>query len=465
MDYAKYIAALESARLEKHERMKELRQKAMDEGRSLDTAEAEETDTLADEIKTIDEDLKRTRKLKAIEDEMGAKADPIDDKVNKSLPVAPGKTVAAVPKNTQKLEKGLGFARYARVKGIAFKERMDPLQIAKSIYPDDETLILSLTTKASVAAANTGDANWAGNLVLDGGAYFADFVEYLRERSVVGQVSDRLRRLPFDTQVLVQTSGGKAQWVAEGDAKPLTKWKYTRAKLEPLKVASIAAATEEQLRRASASTEILIRDELTRAVNAAVDGTFISNDQGQTGESPDGLRYGTGALPLNGDGTVAGVRCDIKAFLKAMVSNNLSVSGAFWLMSEGTATDLQMATNEVGASAFNGIGPEGGVLAGLPVFTSQYIADESDGAVVMLVKGDEIFLGDEGGINMKASDQASLVMADDPTMNSTTPTAAQLVSMWQTNSVAFLCERIIAWQKRRAQAVVWGYVNWDECSS
>src|SRR5690606_28200992 len=106
-----------------------------------------------------------------------------------------------------------------------------------------------------------------------------------------------------------------------------------------------------------------------------------------------------------------------------------------WVIPETVAIDLSLATNEVGAPAFPGITPTGGTLAGLPVFTSQYIPTESEGSVVMLIKGDEIFLGDEGGIQMKASDQASLVMDDSPSSNSTTPTAAQVVSMWQTNSV------------------------------
>ncbi|WP_080700521.1 hypothetical protein [Bordetella hinzii] len=62
------------------------------------------------------------------------------------------------------------------------------------------------------------------------------------------------------------------------------------------------------------------------------------------------------------------------------------------------------------------------------------------------------------------SDQASLVMDDAPTMNSTTPTAAQVVSMFQTNSVAFLVERFINFAKRRPQAVVWANANWNPCA-
>jgi len=130
------------------------------------------------------------------------------------------------------------------------------------------------------------------------------------------------------------------------------------------------------------------------------------------------------------------------------------------VMSETTAVDLALATNEVGGPAFPGMTPTGGTLSGLPVYTSQYV----DSSTVALVRGDEIYLGDEDGLIIKASDQASILMDSAPDMNSTTPKGAELVSMWQTNSTAFLVERFLNWQKRRSQAVVWAEVNWDACS-
>jgi HK97 family phage major capsid protein len=263
----------------------------------------------------------------------------------------------------------------------------------------------------------------------------------------------------------VQSTGGTGQWVKEGAAKPLTQWTYTRTKLAPLKVAAIAAATKEQLNRASIAADTLIRDELARAVNARIDGTLISDLAAVSDESPAGLLNSTAALTLTGDGTISGIRCDIAAFMKELVTDNLSVAGAFWVMPETVAIDLAMAANEIGAAAFPGIGPTGGTLAGLPVFTSQYVPTATDGPVVALIKGDEIFLGDEGGVTVSVSDQASLHMDDAPNSNSTTPTAAQTVSMWQTNSVAFLVERHLNWQKRRAEAVVWANVNWNACAS
>ena len=470
-NYAKQIADLQATRKAKADEMKALAEKAAEQGRTMDTGEQEQFDELKAAVAQIDKNIANLRDLEAIEkaeaaDAATAKAVSGDERAKSAVSVVRGGDVQV--KDTAKLDKGIRFARMARVKALAFTGQAgtrNEIEIAQNLYPGDESLVKSIQ-KAVVPAASTGSATWAGNLINEGGAAFADFVEYLRERSLYGQISDRFRRLPFDAPVLVQSSGGTAQWVKEGDAKPLTQWTYTRAKLTPLKVAAIAAATKETLMCASANADAFLRDELARAVNARIDGTLISTAAAVQDESPAGLLNGTPPLTLSGDGSVAGIRCDIAQFLKELVGDNLSVSGAFWVMPETVAIDLSLATNEVGAPAFPGITPNGGTLAGLPVFTSQYVPTDSDGPVVALIKGDEIFLGDEGGVQVSVSDQASLLMDNAPTMDSTTPTGASaMVSMWQTNSVAFLVERFINWQKRRASAVVWAHVNWNACAS
>ena len=472
-NYSKQIADLQATRKAKAEEMKALAKTAEEQGRTFDTGEQEQFDELKAAIAQIDKSIANLRELEAIEkaeaaDAATAKAVSGDERAKSAVSVVRGGDVQV--KDTTKLDKGISFARMARVKALAFTGQAgtrNEIEIAQNLYPGDESLVKSIQ-KAAVPAANTltGSATWAANLINEGGAAFADFVEYLRERSLYGQISDRFRRLPFDAPVLVQSSGGTAQWVKEGDAKPLTQWTYTRAKLTPLKVAAIAAATKETLMRASVNADAFLRDELARAVNARIDGTLISDVPAVTDESPAGLLTGTSPLTLSGDGSVQGIRCDIAQFLKELVGDNLSVSGAFWVMPETVAIDLSLATNEVGSPAFPGITPNGGTLAGLSVFTSQYVPTTSDGPVVALIKGDEIFLGDEGGVQVSVSDQASLLMDNAPTMDSTTPTGASaMVSMWQTNSVAFLVERFINWQKRRASAVVWAHVNWNACAS
>lgn len=56
---------------------------------------------------------------------------------------------------------------------------------------------------------------------------------------------------------------------------------------------------------------------------------------------------------------------------------------------------------------------------------------------------------------LDVSREASLQMLDNPTNDSVTPTATTMVSMFQTNSVAFRCERILNWARRRDNAAVY----------
>lgn len=460
------IADLEATRAAKAKRMAEVSTKAANESRSMDTGEAEEFDTLNSECKSLMKDIARLRDLEEIEK---STAKPVDGEANEK---AKAPANAGVPthgvtvKNTEKLEPGIAFARLARVKAVGSIERVDPASVAKTLYPGDDKLVSALTIKADVSAANTLSPTWAGNLITDGGVAFADFVEWLRPQTLLGRVQDRLRRLPFDSPVLVQGSGGVGDWVKEGDHKPLTQWSYTRAKLTPLKVAAIAAATKEMVLRASASADALIRDELARAIGATIDSTFMSENSAVQDESPAGILAGTAALTLTGGGDSDAVRCDVGMFLNAFADNNLSLSGAFWIMPERVAIALSLMQTPLGQSAFPGVNFTGGTFFGLPVYVTGYADTDSDGSAVALVKGDEIFLGDEGGIEVSVTDNASLVMADNPTGNSITPTAsgAKLVSLWQTNSIAWRVERMVNWQKRRAQAVAWGRVNWDACN-
>src|SRR5690606_8754440 len=296
--FLEQVAALKATREAKHEEMKAVAQKSIDESRSMDEGESEHFDTIQSEIKRLDADIARLSVLAEMDK---ASAKPVDGSKSASQPAQGGSSTFPVQvKNTQKLEPGIAFARLARVKALAHTGAAgtrDEIQIAKSIYEGDEGLIKSLMAqKAAVSAASTGNANWAGNMINEGGAAFADFIEYLRPRTLYGQISGLFRPLPFDVPVLVQNSGGTGKWTKEGSAKPATAWGYNRTKISPLKVTAISAATNEMLDRASAAVDILIRDELARSVGTRIDGTLMSADAAVTDESPAGLLNGTTAL-------------------------------------------------------------------------------------------------------------------------------------------------------------------------
>ncbi|MNP21982.1 Phage capsid family protein [compost metagenome] len=98
---------------------------------------------------------------------------------------------------------------------------------------------------------------------------------------------------------------------------------------------------------------------------------------------------------------------------------------------------------------------------GVPVIVSDYLITDSSGGMVVLLNASDIWLADDGQVTIDASREASLQMLDNPTNASDTGTATAMVSMFQTNSTAFLAERFINWQRRRASAVAWlSGVNW-----
>jgi hypothetical protein len=111
-----------------------------------------------------------------------------------------------------------------------------------------------------------------------------------------------------------------------------------------------------------------------------------------------------------------------------------------------------------GQLQFPTITPRGGTFQGYPVIVSQYVPT----AVVVLVAADEILLADDGNVAIDLSREASIEMlASGSSQTAVTGTGASLVSMFQTNSVAFRAEREIAWAKRRAAAVAYlTSANW-----
>src|SRR3546814_11048940 len=75
------------------------------------------------------------------------------------------------------------------------------------------------------------------------------------------------------------------------------------------------------------------------------------------------------------------------------------------MMSATNALPLSLSVKALGQPEFPGITITGGKVQGLPVIVSQHI-----GNVVALANAADIFLGDEGGVQVDMSREASLEM-------------------------------------------------------
>ena len=451
MALAEQIASLEAKRAANAARMEEVATKSIERGETMAAEEQEEFDSLEAEVKQLDADLVRLRslervKLSTAKPAAGAKSGDTESRNPASVP--------AQVRLTEKMDKGIGFARLAKVKALAKLDGESVSTVAKNLYGEDST-VYGVVTKAAVPAGSTLDGNWASPLVGEGTDIFADFVEFLRPRTILGRFGDNgipgLRRVPFNVPLIGETDGGEGYWVGEGKAKPLTRFGFERNILDIYKVANIAVVTEELLRRSSPAADALLRDRLAAALAARLDIDFVNPAKAAVpGVSPASITNGVTPVTAVGVGGADDIRADIRALMGTFIAANNAPTTGVWIMGSTTALSLSMMVNPLGQPEFGGINMTGGNFAGLPAIVSDYVP----AGMVVLANASDIYLADEGGVQVKMSDQAAVEMADNPAHDSTTPTGAtSMVSLWQTNSVGFLAERFINWARRRPSAV------------
>lgn len=441
MNIAEQIKSFENKRAALAASLNDVMSKAADEGRTLDSEETEQYDNVSAEIKSVDSHLGRLRDMEA---NMAATAKPVAKAASGDLNVVDNRAPGII-RVEQKLEKGIAFARFTKALAAAKGVRSEALSIAKSKYPDDTKLHHVL--KAAVNAGTTTDPQWAGALV-EYQDFANDFVEFLRPQTIIGRFGQggipALRQVPFNIRVPAQISGGAAQWVGQGKAKPLTKFDFESITFGFAKVAAISVLTEELIRFSTPSADVLVRNGLAESVIARLDADFIDPEKAEVaGVSPASITNGIVGIPSSGSPDE-----DAAAAFGQFINADLQPTGGVWLMSSTTALALSMRKNALGQKEYPEMTMLGGTFQGLPAIVSQYVGNQ-----LVLVNAPDIYLADDGGVAVDMSSEASLEMESAPTGDSITPTGTELVSMWQTNSVAIRAERWINWRRRRSAAV------------
>jgi hypothetical protein len=445
---AEQIAAFEAKRVSLVSANEQIMEKSAAEGTTLDAEQEETFDGNQADIEAIDKHLGR---LRATEKTLKTKAvEPKGDNSDDAGASRGGHRIEVKAQPT--LKPGVEFARLAKVKAVSKLESEPALQVAERMYGENSNVVAHI--KATVAAGTNGSGTWAAALTSDEGGPFADFAEYLRPMTILGKFGaggvPPLRTVPFRQRLITQTGGGAAYWTGEAKPKGLTSFNFTSTTLEPLKVASIAVLSMENVRDSSPSSDVIVRDQLAAAVAGRIDTDFIDpTNSGTANVKPAAITNGAQVIAATSYTDADDVRLDVRSVMQYFIDANNPPSQGVWIMSSGNALALSLLVNGLGQAEFPGIGMAGGTFAGLPVITSEYI-----GSYVALVNASDIFVGDEGGIAVDMSTEASLEMLDTGfTQNQ--PTGASLVSLWQNNLVGLRAERTINWTRRRTSAVTY----------
>lgn len=438
---------------------------------TLDASQQEQYDTMDVEVKQIDTHLTRLKGMLAL---MGETATPAtEDKSDKGTPTTPkeDKSVIIRPGDAQmkpqETRKGMNFTRFcaalALAKGnvsqaaeIAVKWKdssPEVLNVLKYAGQRGGTLGLAEDTmkvKTAVAAGDTTTTAWAGALVqYDNMA--SEFVEYLRPQTIIGKLQG-LRRVPFNIRFPSQSSGSSVGWVGQGSPKKVSKLQLATNTLGFAKAAGIVVITKELAMFSSPSAETLVRDDLAASMVAFLDQQFIDPGVAASANvSPASITNGLTSQNQATGSTLATFEVDVAAAMSVLIAGEIPFTSAVWITDPYTAMKIGMLRDASGDYAYPGVGVNGGTLFGIPLITSNSVPHSvSAGSILVLAATPEIFLADEGGLEVDASDQASIEMNDAPSGGATS-----LTSLWQNNLIGIRCERVINWQRRRTAAVTY----------
>lgn len=328
------------------------------------------------------------------------------------------------------LEKGVGFAKFVKCKMIASIQAkqgnyISPVEVAKSLGEPPE--VIALIEKATLGT--TTDAGFASPLV-QANRLVGEYIEMLRANTVLDKL--QFRKVPFNVEIPAQATSAMTAWVGEGEAKPLTNPTFADVKLGKHKVAAIVVYTLELLEGSDPAVDTLIRDDLVASSAQFTDAEFLSASAGTT-KKPAGLLHGVTPITSTG-ATAEALATDLRALRAQFLANNLSLGGAYYLMSEVKASEIADMRDALGNTYFKGMdaGLNQKTLNGIPVIESENVGD-----VIILVKTSEILMADSGQVDIAYSDQATLI------------DGSVTHNLWQENKFAIRAERFVTWGKRR----------------
>ncbi len=419
--------------------------KSLDEDRSTNEDEESQIQAIDDDIAKLQKNLDRVDEI--IKDAADAQKDATpaggenSAQANASAEGAkdPTQTNKSVTVKPNHAEKGIGFAQLTKAKALAVLQQkqgnyVSPIDIAKS-QGMDPRVIRALEKAVVLDTSNSSDLIIENQLA-------GEFIELLRAQTIVDKLAPMMRKAPFNAKIPGLASGGVAAWVGEGEAKPATNPTFTSVKIDHHKLAGIVVRTDDLLKLASPGTDQMLRDDMIEACATLIDNTFIDT-AAQTDKRPAGVLNGATKIDHSGVG-VAEYNTDLAALRATFISNNLSLNGAYYVMSETRASDMSELRDALGNPYYRGMDAPFGqkTLKGLPVIESETATD-----VIALIKPSELYLADDGAVEIAFSDQATIDMG-----------ASTLVNLWQQNMTAIRAERHMTWAKRRVTAAA--YINY-----
>lgn len=305
--------------------------------------------------------------------------------------------------------------------------------------------------KSAVAAGSASGSTWGGSLS-DWYTLTREWVRLVSAKTILGRLD--AMRVPFQTKTVVEP-GVTAKYAR---ALPVASASLTNtAKLDRLPIGCVTVFTRELFELWAPGTEQNLLRVLERALTRGADSAFIDVDSAAVaGERPASVL--NGVAPLGSlTNTASGALSDIEDLLGAHVDAGSDGERIILAMHPSTCLALSILESTNGNRTFPNLGAFGGEILGVPVVTS--VACVRSGSpterIVAALDGAKIVVADDDELEINTSTVATLEMDDAPTNDATTGTGANMVSLFQTHSLALKAVRTLNFQRAASSAVSW----------
>lgn len=428
---------------EKHVGLKSLREKAMATTGTLDDLTALEGAII--EIEGVEKRIDLAEKSEAIE----ARA---------SLPVNQPVNTPTVPATVKEVK---GDQALALVAASIIKSRVDGAHPMKVLEDNGYGgFAAAIMSDPKAKAVNTLVSAEGGILVPQ--AQVGGIVPLLRKQSTFLDAGPtRVEFTNGQYKVGRGATGATASYIAEGALKPVSTPTFDAINMQAKKLAGIVPLTNEAKRWALPSLEQYVRNDLQQALAQTMDlNAWLGTG---AGASPTGILNKSGVqtyTPTFASPT-APTLAELDRLATGMIllftTNNILASGNWrWVMSYRTAmrlADMRVGAGTDGDMAFpsmQGIGAGGAVTwKGFPVSVTAQLptngGTNTDETLIALVDFSHVLFGEEEGITMKMSDQATLDL---------TGAGTTFLHLFQQNMFALLSEAMHDFGLRFTKAVV-----------
>lgn len=298
--------------------------------------------------------------------------------------------------------------------------------------------------------AQTGDTMFEGYLDPE---MAQDYFAEVEKTSIVQQIARKIPMGITGQHIPHWTGDVTAQWIGEGEEKPITKGDMTKQTIVPHKIATIFTASSEVVRANPGNYLNTMRTKVATAIAMAFDAAVLNGTNtpfgayiGQTSKSVS-LADPLGAGKSTADGSNAYTA--LNSGLQLLLDDGKKWNGTLFdnvsepILNGAVDASQRPLFLEATYQDINAPFRSGRVL-GRPTYLSDHVKTGS--TVGFMGDFSQVVWGQIGGLSYDVSDEA--------TLNFGTQASPQLVSLWQNNLVAVRVEAEFAVLVNDPQAFV-----------